>query len=142
MYSGRASHACLAPSGPPLPPPTATSPARSPAERLSQPSTGHVLACTERTVKAAVAPPRSKDQRAGVASAETSLHDRPPVPMITMEPLRFLLAAGEDAPGDDAMKPAITRAASTATAVAAASRRRRVTSNRLRAASARDGDVG
>lgn len=102
-----------------------------------------MLAWTERTERVAVAPSRSNDHRAGVARAETSLHDNPPVPMTTMEPVRSLPAAREEARADEAeVRAPITRAASSTATVAAASSRRRVTSNRLLGGSEQEGDVG
>jgi hypothetical protein len=51
-----------------------------------------VLAWTERTVRVAVAPPRSRDHRVGVVRGETSLQESPPVPMSTIDSLVWLPA--------------------------------------------------
>src|SRR6478609_3312573 len=80
------------------------SPARLPAETVSQPSTGQVFVWTERTVTVAPAPSRSSDHRAGVSVRETSVQVRPSAPTTMIGALP--VAAAEAAIGlADALAP-------------------------------------
>src|ERR1035437_7262765 len=79
----------------------------------------------------AVAPSRSNDHSVGVLSGETSLHESPPVPMMTMDSLASFPAVGDAG----SMSEPITTPASSTAAVAAASSRRRVVTVSLRSGS-------
>ena len=65
--------------------PSAPGPAASPADRVAQPSVGHVVRCRVLTDTEAAAPSRSSPQSTGVSCAETSSQEMPPTPTTTSD---------------------------------------------------------